>query len=34
MKNLLKIEEFPLFCLSLLLFSGLDYSWDSLPCSF
>lgn len=27
MKNLLKIEEFLLFCLSLLLFSQLDYSW-------
>jgi hypothetical protein len=27
MKNLIKIEEFLLFCLSLLLFSELDYSW-------
>lgn len=27
MKNLLKLEEFLFFCLSLLLFSGLDYSW-------
>lgn len=27
MKSLLKLEEFLLFCLSLLLFSGLDYSW-------
>lgn len=27
MKNLLKLEEFLLFCLSLLLFSGLDYTW-------
>jgi hypothetical protein len=27
MKNLLKLEEFLLFCFSLLLFSGLDYSW-------
>jgi hypothetical protein len=27
MKNLLKIEEFFLFGLSLFLFSGLDYSW-------
>ena len=27
MKNLLKLEEFLLFCLSLFLFSQLDYSW-------
>ena len=27
MKNLLKVEEFFLFGLSLFLFSGLDYSW-------
>jgi len=27
MKNLLKLEELFLFCLSLFLFSGLDYSW-------
>lgn len=27
MKNLLKLEEFFLFGLSLFLFSGLDYSW-------
>ena len=27
MKNLLKVEEFFLFVLSLLLFSGLDYAW-------
>jgi hypothetical protein len=27
MKNLLKLEELLLFGLSLLLFSGLDYSW-------
>ena len=27
MKNLLKLEEFFLFALSLFLFSGLDYTW-------
>ena len=27
MKNLLKLEEFLIFCLSLFLFSQLDYSW-------
>lgn len=27
MKNLLKLEEFLLFCLSLFLFSQLDYAW-------
>lgn len=27
MKNLLKLEEFLLFCFSLLLFSELDYGW-------